>query len=86
MKVMLTIGSAQWICDSAIKAAKIGDLLGDCTPVKHIFDAGSEPMVFLEKCDYSHEVSIKEVTDKLLITSSQSKVSKLIRKHREIGG
>jgi hypothetical protein len=84
MKVMLTIGSGQWVCESASKAAKIADLLGDCTPVKQIFDAGSDPHVYLEKRDYTHDVRIKEITPKVLLTASEAKVKQLIEAHSKI--
>jgi len=83
MKVLLTIGSSEWVCESSVAASKIADALGKSQPVKQIYEAGSQPMVYQAKRDYTHDIRILEVTDKMLITSSQAKVVELINSHQK---
>jgi hypothetical protein len=83
MKVILSIGSSEWCCSSALIAAKVAELLGDCVPVQHIFEAGSRPDVYHEKRSYQHDVKIAEATKETIFTSSPAKVAELIRARKE---
>lgn len=84
MKVILTIGSSQWLCKSSTAAAKIADLLGAQTPIKQIYDAGRDPQLFLAKPDYSHETKIEQLVErKMLVTGSDAKVKEMVSAHRK---
>jgi hypothetical protein len=82
MRVILTIGTARWLCKTASTAGKISDLIGECSPLQQVYEAGSDPDVFMGKPSYEHDVRIHEITRRHLITNSQAQVDELIKKNK----